>query len=398
MRIRRMKVDDAVPAPEGFDVEVAIAALLGVSDERVSCIDIEDTSIMLALYPVDDFGAESDESGAKASGGAGDAAPPSAAQLLDRLRGALSAAVAEAGGDALPSPLSSVVDPAAGVEVVVEDEEAGDGMTEEAALAMMDAAESPLAVCRRLFFREDAGARDGADRTGEPTLTDERAAALHRDGYVVVDNFVDSEAVASARVAALAMDEAGKLAAGGQAGEDAVARSDVVAFLRPGAVDAGLEAAVAALVELRNELGQRLRLRRAVPEVQLAVYRGGGAHYERHRDAYPEDGAGDDAVAEGGAGADADGGYAAATLSDAMQRRVTCVCYLADPARPYEEADGGQLRVWAPRSGDEDGGEVRTVDVEPVAGRCIIFMSGAVDHQVLPAFNAPRVAITGWYS
>ena len=36
-------------------------------------------------------------------------------------------------------------------------------------------------------------------------------------------------------------------------------------------------------------------------------------------------------------------------------------------------------------------------DVAPVGGRLVVFMAGAVEHEVRPAF-AERVALTAWFS
>ena len=36
-------------------------------------------------------------------------------------------------------------------------------------------------------------------------------------------------------------------------------------------------------------------------------------------------------------------------------------------------------------------------DVLPEGGRLVVFLAGAVEHEVLPAY-APRVALTAWFS
>ena len=40
-----------------------------------------------------------------------------------------------------------------------------------------------------------------------------------------------------------------------------------------------------------------------------------------------------------------------------------------------------------------DGEQV--VDIDPLAGRMVVFLSGAIDHAVLPS-HKPRVAVTAW--
>lgn len=43
----------------------------------------------------------------------------------------------------------------------------------------------------------------------------------------------------------------------------------------------------------------------------------------------------------------------------------------------------------------EEVGSAAVVDVVPVAGRLVLFLSGAVEHAVLPSF-AERIAVTCW--
>lgn len=36
-------------------------------------------------------------------------------------------------------------------------------------------------------------------------------------------------------------------------------------------------------------------------------------------------------------------------------------------------------------------------EVKPIPGRLVIFLSGAIDHEVCPVKDAPRVALTTWF-
>lgn len=60
------------------------------------------------------------------------------------------------------------------------------------------------------------------------------------------------------------------------------------------------------------------------------------------------------------------------------QRRLLCFC------RPQNG-----------RQAAEEVGAAAVVDVAPLAGRLVMFLSGAVEHAVLPNF-ADRVAVTMW--
>jgi SM-20-related protein len=60
----------------------------------------------------------------------------------------------------------------------------------------------------------------------------------------------------------------------------------------------------------------------------------------------------------------------------------------------WEEKDGGCLRLYPPIDGTD---EYEILDIPPIAGTCALFLSGAMDHEVLPSYSE-RVAIAAWYS
>ncbi len=110
--------------------------------------------------------------------------------------------------------------------------------------------------------------------------------------------------------------------------------------------------------KLHDDIAEVIRLNNET-EYQLAYYPPNG-RYERHRDAFPVD-----------------------DPEDAEQRRVTAIVYM-NPE--WKKGDGGELRLF----GDE------VVDIEPVGGRIVVFLSGVVDHEVLAA-GSERFAVTAWY-
>jgi SM-20-related protein len=67
------------------------------------------------------------------------------------------------------------------------------------------------------------------------------------------------------------------------------------------------------------------------------------------------------------------------------QRKLSLVLYL-NPE--WQSADGGVLRIHA---GDE-----RFVDVEPIAGRMVCFLTPGREHEVLQA-QCERLSISGWF-
>lgn len=70
---------------------------------------------------------------------------------------------------------------------------------------------------------------------------------------------------------------------------------------------------------------------------------------------------------------------------DDDRRMVSAVVYLNDGWLPEH---GGQLRMYL----DND----RVYDVEPVGGCLVVFLSGEVPHEVLPA-TRDRLSLTGWF-
>jgi SM-20-related protein len=72
------------------------------------------------------------------------------------------------------------------------------------------------------------------------------------------------------------------------------------------------------------------------------------------------------------------------------QRYLTCIVYL-NPH--WEPSDGGCLRIFL--LGDDDDRGESVVDIEPKAGRLVIFSSVNMMHAVLPTFSR-RLACSMW--
>lgn len=143
---------------------------------------------------------------------------------------------------------------------------------------------------------------------------------------------------------------------------------DLIQFVHRGeakSIDALLDAALEPMIQ---DLNQNYKLQNKV-ELQLAYYSGEmNAYYEKHRDSLPDDG-----------------------TADYQQRKLTCVHYCN---AGWQNGDGGELKLFIPKSSSSSK-DYETIIVEPIAGRSIVFFSGAIDHQVLPA-KKDRVAITAW--
>ena len=108
--------------------------------------------------------------------------------------------------------------------------------------------------------------------------------------------------------------------------------------------------------------------------VQLACYPVGG-RYTKHFDGTP-------AVAAGST--DDDGGN---------RRLVTAILYLNPD---WSAADGGRLRAYPPIGGARSNPFSEPIEIEPIAGRLVIFMAREVEHEVLLSRGRPRIALTQW--
>lgn len=133
---------------------------------------------------------------------------------------------------------------------------------------------------------------------------------------------------------------------------DEAVRTDSLCWVDPS--DAALGPLFAAFEALRLELNAGAWLGLTRFDLQLARY-GPGGKYVRHRDA----------------------------LVGENNRRVTAVVYL-NPA--WTPAHRGQLKLYSDPP----------VEVAPVLGRTVIFLSEKVEHEVLPS-AAERLAATAWF-
>ena len=187
------------------------------------------------------------------------------------------------------------------------------------------------------------------------------AAAIERDGLVVVPAFVDGACVAGLRARLLALDAARALvpaAVGRAAGRhaDASVRADRTHWLADAPTNPAERALHDALDSLRLTLNRELMLGLFSFEVHYALYPPGGG-YARHRDRFRDDDA----------------------------RVLSCVVYLNDG---WRDADGGALRIHRAAAAP--------LDVLPHGGTLVAFLSDGFDHEVL-ATSRERLSVTGWF-
>lgn len=176
---------------------------------------------------------------------------------------------------------------------------------------------------------------------------------------MIIDGALPLAAVMRCRAEMRQLHEQGRLRpalVGRQRQHAPALRGDWICWLESATEAPGLQELWSWWDGLREEIRQSARLPLMRFAVQLARYPGDGTQYVRHKDAMPGD----------------------------PNRRVTAVLYLNHRWRP--EA-GGALRIWEPAG-------IR--DIEPVAGRLVLFLSEALPHAVLPTHDS-RVAVTAWF-
>lgn len=220
---------------------------------------------------------------------------------------------------------------------------------------------------------------------GSQVLSEQAWAFFKEHSFVVIDNVLSREVTAAARHQTMELLQAGKLTDYRNpmdVGRDETARDDKRWFIDPNDLGELATGTLGSLFGRFQSLGAELTAgvslvdEGATREVQLAYYGSTGQRYVKHRDAIP-----------------CDGYSGTQLLRGQAARRVTCTLYFNDEYR-NPEVDGGQLRLYV---GPEAPAEEPYIDVWPVGGRMVLFLSGAVDHEVRPSL-APRTAIATWYS
>jgi SM-20-related protein len=226
-------------------------------------------------------------------------------------------------------------------------------------------------TCARLFSVLPESVRD----LDLPCLTTDAAAQLIARGWATVDDWMPADVVE--RIASVTAASISTRSSGCSDGvmwrtpEPRHARTDVATWLTAGRRPADdpllaahllprFEALAVDLCALMAGVNGRL-------EVQLACFPADvQARYRRHTDA------------------NADGRPTSA------ERKVTCILYCNPEWCP---ASAGCLRLT--RADHDRGNAAGTVDIEPIGGRLLVFMSGAIPHEVL-ATQADRFAVTAW--
>jgi len=274
---------------------------------------------------------------------------------------------------------------------------------------MLDAQKDPFEVCKQIFNEEKLFDSSLDDNTVliEPNLTIQHLRALHTKGFVVVDNFVPLEDASTIYQLAKKLSHTFKPACELKKSyedscedefRDNTARSDLIKWLHPKDFTCREDGRLENLSEddaawkknqtlvnivlnkfkviqkILHDYSQCIKYSDETMELMWSLYRETGTYYEKHRDSFPSNGKDEGPL---------------------DQRKVTALLYLNTEWKGEE--DGGQLNIFVKPEQCTKHTERTTIKIDPIACRLVLFLSGALDHEVLKSYK-DRVALTSWFS
>ncbi|KAI7905539.1 uncharacterized protein BX663DRAFT_285783 [Cokeromyces recurvatus] len=271
-----------------------------------------------------------------------------------------------------------------------EEEEEIIEMDESELLRTLEQQESALSIAQRLFYNE-LNTTESQKKDHEwnlKYLTSKAVEELYAKGWTEVKGFMDLSILKGAHEEADRLKDQNKFISAkdyksdhDDPYRDMNARDDAILWLDPrnncctNKDGLGVEKIpihfrkILEFVQdaLVQDLKNMIRLNNKI-EYQLSYFHPNGAHYERHRDAFPID-----------------------DPNDTEQRRISVIMYL-NPN--WSTGDGGEVKIFS--RPDEHGLlEVADRTMKPLLGNMLIFLSGVIDYEIL-ATKKPAYILTTW--
>ncbi|MFQ6332942.1 2OG-Fe(II) oxygenase [Methylophilus sp. 3sh_L] len=206
------------------------------------------------------------------------------------------------------------------------------------------------------------------------TLTDAIMDTLSEQQYCLIDQCLPSATITALRTLALARDQRGQMH---QAGTSKAAitnpnlRADRIAWLEADDPDPALQTYFNLMAEVQQMANRHLMMGLATYETHFALYPAGSNGYATHIDQFRQHG----------------------MQTPSGIRSLTAILYLNDD---WPAHAGGALRLYLDEHTQPPTHDARHVDILPVGGRLVLFLSSRFWHQVLPA-NQARISVTGWF-
>ena len=191
--------------------------------------------------------------------------------------------------------------------------------------------------------------------------------SLATKGYAVVPQFISTQAVRKLAMRAFELHQQGLLSpatTGKNTQLNEALRGDATRWLADSDEHPTEQFYIHLMRDLQDTLNRTLFLGLHTLESHFAVYPT-GAFYKKHLDQFSTDRYKQDDL-----------------------RKVSCILYLNDA---WQADDGGELRLYL-----DDGSEQKTLDILPMGGTLVAFLSERFYHEVLPA-KRDRISITGWF-
>ncbi len=189
-------------------------------------------------------------------------------------------------------------------------------------------------------------------------------------GYAISDDFLPLATVSALNLQARALHASGRMQAAG-IGKDTqhqvikTMRGDSTCWLDENTASDEQAIYLARMQTLQGNLNRAFFLGLAEFETHFAVYPPGSV-YHRHLD----------------------------QLRGQQERQVSAILYLNEDWQPD---DGGELRLYLDGGNEPVTGASRDyLDILPLGGRLLLFLSGRFFHEVLPA-RRERISLTGWF-
>ena len=193
---------------------------------------------------------------------------------------------------------------------------------------------------------------------------------IEEHGFCVMDNFLPSATISALAEEAKSLKEASLMHEAGIGREHLTInkniRGDSIYWLSNTTATEAQRTYFEQMEKLRLNLNQHLYLGLFGLESHLAIYPV-GAVYKKHLDRFAE------------------------SDPHQPQRKVTCIVYLN---HDWHAEDGGQLRLYLNEPDKVTG--LNLLDIAPIGGRAVVFLSDTFFHEVLPATSA-RLSLTGWF-
>ena len=197
----------------------------------------------------------------------------------------------------------------------------------------------------------------------QPAASAQIIDGIADQGYAIVDGFLSPETISGLAEEAKTLHAQGEMhrAATGKknAEQSDNVRGDFIHWIDDTNPSAKQQEYLQQMEILRIELNRNFFLGLAELESHFTIYPAGAA-YRKHLDQFKGD----------------------------NKRQLSCVLYLN---QEWQAADGGQLKLYL-----DESEEPRHVDIQPLGGRLVTFLSGRFWHEVLPA-TRERMSLTGWF-